>query len=184
VKLRVVGDDGRPLTAGCVGRVQVQSGAVMRRYWRDKEATAAALDRDGWVTVGDLGRLDAVGNLTLVGREGERYVRGGYNVYPAEVERVLADHAGVAEAAVVGIPDPVLGEIGVAYVRPVSRLEVDDLRGWVRERIADYKMPDRIVILDEMPLTSVGKIDRRTLVAWSAPSSSSRPAFDRPCGDR
>ena len=163
VELRVVGGDGSPVEGGVLGRVQVRSKAVMRAYWRDEEATAAALDPDGWVTVGDVGRLDAEGNLTLAGREGECYLRGGYNVYPVEVERVLADHDGVAEAAVVGVPDPVLGQIGVAYVVPAGSVDADDLRRRVGRRLADYKVPDRVILLEEMPLTAVGKIDRRAL---------------------
>jgi len=175
VELRVVADDGTPLPAGSVGRVQVRSGAVMRGYWRDTEATAVALGTDGWLTVGDLGRIDAAGHLAVVGRAGESYLRGGYNVYPVELERVMAEHEDVAEVAVVGTPDPVLGEIGVAYVVPVTRhlggFGVDDLRRWVGERLADYKVPDRVVVLEEMPLTPLGKIDRRALATWAASSS-------------
>jgi acyl-CoA synthetase (AMP-forming)/AMP-acid ligase II len=169
VEIRVVADDGSTRTDGGVGSVQVRSGAVMRGYWRDEEATAAVLDADGWVTVGDMGRLDAAGNLTLVGRDGEKYLRGGYNVYPVEVERVLSDHPDVGEVAVVGVPDPVLGEIGLAFVVPAGSAtpDADDLRRWVRAHLADYKVPDRVVVLAEMPLTSVGKIDRRSLASGS-----------------
>ena len=140
----------------------------MRGYWHDPDATAAVLGADGWVTVGDVGRLDGDGNLTLVGRDGEKYLRGGYNVYPVEVERVLSEHPGVGEVAVVGVPDPVLGEIGLAYVVPAAGADApdpDELRRWVGAHLADYKVPDRVVVLGEMPLTSVGKIDRRTLAA-------------------
>jgi acyl-CoA synthetase (AMP-forming)/AMP-acid ligase II len=168
VDIRVVDDEGGALGAGGIGRVQVRSGAVMRGYWHDPDATAAVLGADGWVTVGDVGRLDAEGNLTLVGRDGEKYLRGGYNVYPVEVERVLSEHPGVGEVAVVGVPDPVLGEIGLAYVVPAAGAdapEPDELRRWVGAHLADYKVPDRVVVLGEMPLTSVGKIDRRTLAA-------------------
>ncbi len=171
VEVRIVGDDGTVQPVGGVGRVQVRSGAVMRGYWRDPEATAAVLDADGWVTVGDMGRLDADGNLTLVGRDGEKYLRGGYNVYPVEVERVLSEHPRIGEVAVVGLPDPVLGEIGVAFVVPAAGAGVeaapatDEVRAWVRAHLADYKAPDRIVVLDEMPLTPIGKIDRRALTA-------------------
>ncbi|HMC42915.1 MAG TPA: hypothetical protein VKI20_07880, partial [Acidimicrobiales bacterium] len=167
---------------GVVGRVQVRSEAVMRGYWRDEQATAAALSPDGWVTVGDVGRLDAEGNLTLAGREGECYLRGGYNVYPVEVERVLADHDGVAEAAVVGVPDAVLGQIGVAYVVPAGAVEAGDLRRWVGGRLADYKVPDRVVLLEEMPLTPVGKIDRRALAAQAETRPRPGLAVDRPGG--
>ena len=167
VEVRVVGDDGRPLSHGQVGRVQARSGAVMRGYRDDPIGTARTLDADGWVTVGDLGHHDQTAVLTLVGREGDRYVRGGYDVYPVEVERVLATHESVAEVAVVSAPDPVLGEIGVACVVPVGRVVRDDLRQFVRRHLADYKAPDEVVVLAEMPLTSVGKIDRRALTAFA-----------------
>jgi acyl-CoA synthetase (AMP-forming)/AMP-acid ligase II len=163
VEVRVVGEDGGELPVGQVGRVQARSGAVMRGYWRDPAGTAQVLDAEGWVTVGDLGRLDPAGKLTLVGRVGDSYVRGGYNVYPVEVERVLSDHPHVAEVAVVGVPDPVLGEIGVAFVVLGGAIPGDDLREWVRTRLADYKVPDGVVAVQEMPVTSVGKIDKRAL---------------------
>jgi acyl-CoA synthetase (AMP-forming)/AMP-acid ligase II len=170
IELRIVGETGDALALGDVGRVQVRSGAVMRGYWHDFAATEAVLDADGWVTVGDMGRLDAAGNLTLVGRDGEKYLRGGYNVYPVEVERVLTDHPDVGEAAVVGAPDPVLGEIGVAFVVPAATggaPDPDDLRRFVRAHLADYKVPDRVVVVDAMPLTPIGKIDRRALAAFT-----------------
>ena len=165
VEVRVVDDGGEPVPTGEVGRVQARSGAVMRRYWRDAEATGQVLDPEGWVTIGDLGRLDSAGNLTLVGRLGDSYVRGGYNVYPSEVEGVLSDHPRVSEVAVVGVPDPVLGQIGVAFVVVVDTVLEDDLRAWVAARLADYKTPDRIVFVDQMPMTSVGKIDKRALAS-------------------
>jgi acyl-CoA synthetase (AMP-forming)/AMP-acid ligase II len=137
----------------------------MRGYWRDPERTAEVLDTDGWLTTGDLGFLDAHGYLTLVGRRSEMYIRGGYNVYPAEVEKVLSEHAGVAQAAVLGAPDPVLGEIGVAFVvaAPAAAPSLDELRAWCRRQLADYKAPDRLVLVDVLPVTSVGKIDKLAL---------------------
>jgi acyl-CoA synthetase (AMP-forming)/AMP-acid ligase II len=96
------------------------------------------------------------------------YIRGGYNVYPAEVEATLAEHPSVTTVAVVGAPDPVLGEVGVAYVVPASdgpEPTLDALRAWCRDRIADYKAPDRLEVIDELPLTSMLKVDKRALVA-------------------
>jgi acyl-CoA synthetase (AMP-forming)/AMP-acid ligase II len=176
VELRVVGDHGDVLDVGGVGRVQVRSAAVMREYWRDADSSRAAVDPDGWLTVGDVGRLDAAGNLTLVGRIGECYLRGGYNVYPAEVERVIAEHERVAEVAVVGAPDPVLGEIGVAYVVLVDPVDAQELVQWVRGRLADYKIPDRVVVLDSLPVTRIGKVDRRALAVLAAPPPPERGA--------
>ena len=165
VEVQVVGDDGEAVPPGSVGRVRCRSGAVMRGYWDDPERTAAVLDADGWLTLGDLGSLDDRGYLTLVGRESEMYIRGGYNVHPAQVEHVLAEHPGVARAAVVGVPDPVLGQVGAAWVvrAPDASPTADELRAWVRARLADYKVPDQVTFVDDLPLTSMLKTDKREL---------------------
>ena len=148
--------------------MRCRSAAMMRGYWRDPERTAEAIDADRWLHTGDLGFVGADGNLRIVGRLKEMYIRGGYNVYPAEVEAVLAEHPSVARAAVVGAPDPVLGEVGVAFVVPAPGSAPptrDALRSWCRDRLADYKAPDRIEVIDDLPLTSLHKIDKRALVA-------------------
>ncbi len=169
VELRIVDpadESGQP--AGDVGEVRCRSAAMMRGYWRDPDRTAETIDADGWLHTGDLGFVGADGNLRIVGRLKEMYIRGGYNVYPAEVEAVLAEHPSVARAAVVGAPDPVLGEVGAAFVvaapgsTPPTR---DALRSWCRDRLADYKAPDRVEVVDELPLTSMLKVDKRALVA-------------------
>jgi acyl-CoA synthetase (AMP-forming)/AMP-acid ligase II len=169
VELRIVDPgDGRAQPAGEVGEVQCRSAAMMRGYWRDPERTAETIDGDGWLHTGDLGFVGADGNLRIVGRLKEMYIRGGYNVYPAEVEAVLAEHPSVARAAVVGGPDPVLGEIGVAFVVPAPGAPPptrDGLRAWCRDRLADYKAPDRVELVDELPLTSMHKVDKRALTA-------------------
>jgi acyl-CoA synthetase (AMP-forming)/AMP-acid ligase II len=160
-------ETGEPLGTGEIGVVRCRSRANMRRYWRDPERTRDVLDADGWITTGDLGSFDADGNLTLHGRTGEMYIRGGYNVYPPEVEAALDEHPAVERSAVVGVPDPVLGEIGVAFV--VGRdVKGDELRSWCRSRLADYKAPDRVVVVDELPLTSMLKVDKRALADRAA----------------
>ena len=129
VELAIVDDDGDPVPDGSVGRVLLRSAAAMRGYWgrgpgrgrpvadlTDASATGVVLAADGWLTTGDFGRRTPEGNLQLSGRAHERYIRGGYNVYPAEVEEALSSHPTVARAAVVGVPDDVLGEVGVAVV--------------------------------------------------------------------
>ena len=127
------------------------------------------LAADGWLTTGDFGYLDDDGRLHLVGRANELYIRGGYNVYPAEVEGALGDFPGIDQIAVVGLPDPVLGEVGVAFVVPAPGVEPDadgllaGLREAVRATLADYKAPDRVVVLDRLPLTSMMKVDKRAL---------------------
>jgi acyl-CoA synthetase (AMP-forming)/AMP-acid ligase II len=196
VSLGLVDDDGAPVAPGDVGRVLLRSAAVMRGYWGgplrgpgiegvayDDGATAAVLGKDGWLMTGDFGFLDGDGRLHLVGRANELYIRGGYNVYPAEVERVLGDHPDVGQVAVVGAPDPVLGEVGVAFVVPAGDVLPDEgclldgLRSLVSGSLADYKAPDRVVLVDGLPLTSMMKVDKRILAERAAtlPDAGSRP---------
>jgi acyl-CoA synthetase (AMP-forming)/AMP-acid ligase II len=175
VELRITGEDGAALPDGEVGEVCCRSAAMFRGYWRDPETTAAAVDDAGWLHTGDLGFVAGDGNLRIVGRLKEMYIRGGYNVYPAEVEAVLAEHPAVARAAVVGAPDPVLGEIGVAFVVPAADASppaLDTLRTWCHDRLADYKAPDRLTVVDELPLTSMLKVDKRALTTRATPARS------------
>lgn len=165
IEIRILDDHHAPLPPGEVGRVGVRSPFQMRGYWRAPELSAAAFTHDGWFVSSDLGVLDADGNLTLVGRASEVYIRGGYNVYPLEVENVLTAHPDVASAAVVGAPAAVIGEIGVAFVVPAQGRtpKLAELRSWVAQHIADYKAPDRLEIVPELPLTSMMKIDKLRL---------------------
>jgi acyl-CoA synthetase (AMP-forming)/AMP-acid ligase II len=174
VALEVVDDEARVCPTGEVGRVRCRSDAVMRGYWKDPARTAEVLGPEGWLTTGDLGFLDERGYLTLVGRRSEMYIRGGYNVYPAEVERVLSEHSSVAQVAVLGVADPVLGEIGVAFVvaAPDATPQLGDLRTFCKAALADYKAPDRLVVVEALPLTSVGKIDKRLLAEYAAPEAA------------
>ncbi len=172
VDLRIV-DPGteQPVADGEVGEIRSRSRAMFRGYWRDPERSAAALDADGYLRTGDLGAIGDDGNLRIVGRLKEMYIRGGYNVYPAEVEAVLTSHAAVEQAAVVGSPAPVLGEIGVAFVVPVTPSEppaLETLRAWCREHLADYKAPDRLVVVDALPVPAGHKTDKRALAERAA----------------
>ena len=174
VELQIVAPEtGTTRLVGEVGEVVCRSPAMMRGYWRDPELTATVIDDDGWLHTGDLGFLGEDGNLRLVGRLKDMYIRGGYNVYPAEVESVLTDHPAVARAAVVGVPDPVLGEVGVAFVTPApgaerAALTRDALGAWCRARIADYKAPERVLVVEDLPTTPMLKIDKRALAAQAA----------------
>ena len=176
VELTIRSDDDRLLPAGEHGHVCLRSPAVMRGYWDNPSATAAVFTPDGAVRTGDLGYLDERGRLHLSGRTKEMYVRGGYNVFPLEVENVLADHPGVAHVAVVPRLDPVMGEIGVAVVVVSPGGEtptLDALRARARGRLASYKLPEAMVITDELPRTAMEKIDRTalgTMVAGGAPA--------------
>jgi acyl-CoA synthetase (AMP-forming)/AMP-acid ligase II len=168
IDVALVDDDGKPVPEGEVGEVCLRSPAVMSGYWHDSEATAAAFTADGFVRTGDLGWRDDRGRLRLVGRSKEMYVRGGYNVYPVEVEGVLSTHAGVAAVAVVPKPDLVMGEVGVAVVvaRDAARPPtLDDLRAHAGSQLAAYKLPEAIQVVDALPLTAMEKVDRRALSA-------------------
>jgi acyl-CoA synthetase (AMP-forming)/AMP-acid ligase II len=169
VEISLRDDQGVEVAAGTVGRVHVRGSCVMRGYWRDAELTAEALIGDGWLRSSDLGHLDPDGNLVLDGRVGDMYIRGGYNVYPLEVENVLAAHPAVAQAAVVGAPADELGEVGVAFVvaQPdVIAPTLADLRSWCRAHLAGYKAPDRLHLVDALPLTAMLKVDKARLRDW------------------
>jgi acyl-CoA synthetase (AMP-forming)/AMP-acid ligase II len=189
VELAIVDDDGEPVAAGSVGRVLLRSAAAMRGYWGrgpgrgrsvaellDPAATRAAIGADGWVITGDFGLLTPEGNLQLAGRTHERYIRGGYNVYPAEVEEALATHPSVSRAAVVGMPDDVLGEVGVAVVvaAPGARPDLAELRAHCAGKLSDYKAPDALVVVDELPLTPMMKVDPVRLAALAAAGAEER----------
>jgi acyl-CoA synthetase (AMP-forming)/AMP-acid ligase II len=166
VELEIRGADDRPLTSGEVGEVCLRSSSMMRGYWRDAAATTETL-RQGWLHTGDLGWIDDQGCLRLGGRSKEMFVRGGYNVYPLEVEAVLAAHPGVADVAVVPRPHDVMGEIGVAVVVPSPERAptLAELREFAAERLATYKLPEAIRFVDALPLTAMQKIDRPRLTA-------------------
>jgi HIP---CoA ligase len=138
---------------------------LMLGYLDDLEATKAAIDADGWLHTGDAGRLDATGYLTITGRIKDMYICGGFNVYPAEVEQVLARLDGVAESAVVGTPDRRLGEVGQAFIvrRPGHVLEAADVLAFCRERLANYKVPRRVEFRDALPRNPSGKVLKRAL---------------------
>jgi len=167
-EVMIADDTGQALPPGAVGRIRTRGPCVMRGYWREPELTRATLSQDGWLLSSDLGYFDGDGNLVLVGRASDMYIRGGYNVYPLEVENVLVEHPAIAQASVVGLQAPVIGEIGVAFIvpsgqEPVPSLEA--LRAWCRERLADYKAPDRLEILEQLPVTEMLKIDKNALRA-------------------
>lgn len=149
-----------------IGELQLRSAAQFRRYWGDPEATAATIDADGWTHTGDLARIDEQGCFRLSGRIKEMYIRGGYNVFPAEVEAVLSAHPQVAEVAVCARPDEVLGEIGVAVITVAegsTSPTLEALRSFATDRLAAWKLPEALVVLDELPRTAGDKIDRRAL---------------------
>jgi long-chain acyl-CoA synthetase len=165
-QLRVTDGDRREVPAGTIGTVWVSAPPFARfTYWRDEEKTAAAWD-DGYFTVGDLGSLDDDGYLTLAGRRGDLIVTGGVNVYPAEVERVLLSHPAVLDGVVYGRPDPDWGQAVTAAVVPRrgAGADSDEIRAFLRARLAGFQTPKSIVIVDDLPRTASGKVVRDQLI--------------------
>jgi long-chain acyl-CoA synthetase len=164
VEIRVMDDAGRALPAGETGELHIRTPAAMDGYLDRPEDTRAVFD-DGWFRTGDLARVTADGYVAIVGRQRERIKRGGYSVFPAEVEAVVLTHPAVAEAAAVGMPDETLGEEIAAFVtlRPGATIDADELIAWCRERLAAYKYPRRVVIVAELPKSATGKILRARL---------------------
>ena len=147
---------------GAPGEICTRGYVVMRGYWEDAEATAEAVDADGWMHTGDLGVMDADGYLNIVGRSKDMVIRGGENIYPREIEEVLFDHPGVASAQVVGVPDERMGEELMAWVvsARAKTFDEDDLRAFCRERLAHFKVPRYWKIVDEFPMTVTGKVQK------------------------
>ena len=153
-----------PLPIGERGEVQVRSPSVMRGYRSDEEATKAVVDRDGWLSTGDIGYVDDDGYLFLVDRHKDLIIRSGYNVYPGEVEEVLCSYPGVLEAAVVGVPDEEHGEEVVALVVPAhDGVDPEAVKAFARERLAAYKYPRRVIIVKQLPKGPTGKISTRDI---------------------
>jgi long-chain acyl-CoA synthetase len=172
VEMRVVDPNGNEVAPGEPGEIQIRGHNIMKGYWNLPDATAAAISPDGWFSSGDVGRVDDDGYFYIVDRMKELIIRGGFNVYPREIEEVLYEHPAVAEAAVVGIPHESLGEeIGAAVaLKAGAHAEPDELRDFVKERVAAYKYPRRVWFVDSLPKGPTGKVVRREIVA-PAPSS-------------
>jgi long-chain acyl-CoA synthetase len=166
VEMRLVGEDGREAALGEVGEIVIRGHNVMKGYWRRPDATAAAI-RDGWFHTGDLARVDEEGYFFIVDRKKDMVIRGGYNVYPREIEEVLYEHPAVREAAVIGIPHPELGEEVAAAVvlDPGASVEEAELVGFVKGQVAAYKYPRVVWFVDELPKGATGKILKREIEA-------------------
>jgi acyl-CoA synthetase (AMP-forming)/AMP-acid ligase II len=149
IEVRIAGD----------GEVLVRGYGVMAGYFDDAMATAEAIDDDGWLHTGDLGSFSESGRLRIVGRKKDMYIVGGFNAYPAEVEGFLLEHPAVAQAAVIGVPDERLGQVGKAFIVPRDhRLTAAELIAWSRDRMAGFKVPRFVEFLDELPLNATGKV--------------------------
>ena len=169
VEMRLIDDDWKTVPGGEIGEIAIRGHNVMKGYWHKPEATAEAI-RDGWFRTGDMARVDEDGYYYIVDRKKDLIIRGGFNVYPRDVEDALLEHPAIESAGVVGRPDTVSGEEVVAFVslRPGTELAPDELVEWARGRIGGYKYPREVHIVDGVPLTNVGKVDRKALRAQLA----------------
>jgi long-chain acyl-CoA synthetase len=170
VEMKVVDDEGNEVARGEVGEIAIRGHNVMKGYWNRPDATEEVMQR-GWFRTGDMASVDEDGYFFIVDRKKDMIIRGGYNVYPREIEEVLYEHPAVLEVAVIGVPDEALGEeVGAAVVRrPGSEVDAEDIRAFVKERVAAYKYPRHIWFPDELPKGATGKVLKREI---SAPDSA------------
>jgi long-chain acyl-CoA synthetase len=173
VEMKVVDDDGNEVAPGEVGEIVIKGHNVMKGYWRKPEETGDAI-RDGWFHSGDMAKVDEDGYFFIVDRKKELIIRGGYNVYPREIEEVLYEHPAVREAAVIGVPDDAMGEeVGAAVVlKDGESVEASDLQAHVKGEVAAYKYPRKIWFVDELPKGPTGKILKREIKMPSPVESS------------
>jgi malonyl-CoA/methylmalonyl-CoA synthetase len=167
VSLRVQGDEGKPLATGEIGGIQVKGPNVFKGYWRMPEKTREEFTADGYFKTGDVGKVDARGYVTIVGRSKDLIISGGYNVYPAEIEGYINELPGVAESAVVGVPDADFGEVGVAVVIAKSGATLDPaaILLQLKAMLANFKIPKRCFVVDELPRNTMGKVQKNILRA-------------------
>ena len=177
VSVQIGDDQGRELARGDIGEIQVRGPGVTPGYWHDPEATAAAFTKSGWFRTGDAGRMASDGTIYVVDRIKDMFISGGENVYPAEIEDVVASLDDVGLCAVIGIPDERWGEVGLALVvpRPGRTVDAAQVAGFCRERLAKYKVPRRVDIVDALPLSPQGKVLKKELRKLYVEGGGARP---------
>ena len=165
VGLRVVDDGNQPLPVGEIGNIQVRGPNVFKGYWRMPEKTAEEFTQDGWFKTGDVGKVDERDYVSIVGRSKDLIISGGYNVYPAEIEGYINEMPGVAESALVGVPHPDFGEVGVAVVipKPGAQLNGDAIIATLKGQLANFKIPKRCFVSPELPRNTMGKVQKNLL---------------------
>jgi malonyl-CoA/methylmalonyl-CoA synthetase len=165
VGLRVCGDDDQPLPTGEIGGIQVKGANVFSGYWRMPEKTAEEFTKDGYFRTGDVGEQDERGYVHIVGRSKDLIISGGYNVYPAEIEGYINEMAGVTESALIGVPHPDFGEVGIALViaKPGAALQTDVILSSLKSMLANFKIPKRCVVVAELPRNTMGKVQKNLL---------------------
>ena len=164
-EVRVADEHGRALPPGEAGEVLLRGYHVMQGYFQDEAATREAIDADGWLHTGDVGTLDERGYLRITDRLKDMYINGGFNCYPAEIERLFAPHPAIAQVAVIGVPDERLGEVGCAWVvkRDGAAIDEPGLIAWARGQMANYKVPRQVRFVDALPVNASNKVDKKLL---------------------
>jgi acyl-CoA synthetase (AMP-forming)/AMP-acid ligase II len=160
MEVRIVDDEGNEVPIGEAGEIVVRGYTNMLGYLDDPEQTAATIDAEGWLHTGDVGVIDARGYIDITDRKKDMFIVGGFNAYPAEIERMMIEHPGIGQVSVIGIPDDRLGEVGAAFVvtAPGTPPTEDELIAWCREKMANYKVPRRIWVVDSLPLNASNKV--------------------------
>jgi fatty-acyl-CoA synthase len=169
IDMKIINPDGSLCADNEEGELLIRGPHIVAGYWKNPEATAETI-RDGWLHTGDIAKRDEDGCYSILGRSKEMFISGGENVYPAEIESILSGHPLILEAAVVGVPHETWGEVGKAYVVAADGYDEDELRIFLAERLAKYKLPRSIVVLDALPLTAIGKIDKKLLSTKGSPT--------------
>jgi HIP---CoA ligase len=164
-EIRIVDEGGADVPTGQAGEILLRGPSVMSHYLDDPEATSATLSADGWLKTGDLGVFDEAGRLRIIGRVKDMFIVGGFNAYPAEIENALLRHPDIRQAAVIGVPDHRLGEVGMAFVvlRPEATTTGAGVISWARDQMANYKVPRTVEIVDQLPLNAAGKVEKEIL---------------------
>ena len=154
-----------PVPVGEIGGIQVQGPNIFKGYWRMPEKTAEEFTSDGYFKTGDVGKIDSQGYVSIVGRSKDLIISGGYNVYPAEIEGYINDMPGVAESAVIGVPHPDFGEVGVAVLilKPGATLTSEAVLADLKAKLANFKIPKRCFVLQELPRNTMGKVQKNLL---------------------
>jgi acyl-CoA synthetase (AMP-forming)/AMP-acid ligase II len=170
VEVRIVDDGGREVPRLQPGEVVVRGYNVMREYFEDPEQTAEAIDADGWLHTGDIGVMDERGYVAITDRKKDMFITGGFNAYPAEIERLLLLHPDIAQVAVIGVPDERLGEVGMAFVVPTAGSSPDPeaLAAWAKGSMAGFKAPRQVRVVEALPMNASGKVLKTELRGWAA----------------
>jgi HIP---CoA ligase len=165
LEIKIADDDGNEVLRGQVGEILVRGYGVMKGYLDDPDATAEAIDSEGWLHTGDIGQMDTNGYVRITDRKKDMFISGGFNCYPAEIEKLLSEHPEIGMVAVIGVPDERMGEVGKAFVvpRPGTRPDTNDLISWSRQNISNYKVPKYFEIVNALPLNASGKVLKNDL---------------------